>query len=218
MFAFISSILHSIKQPMIDNSDVQNFVKSHPGSFRFAQHRSDRSKFSGFTLTLLCIVFIYVLLLFLGIIEDIITSDLIVAVDIRSAKLLSIFRHPQLTKIFLRITLLGKWQIVIIFAITISFLCWIWNKRNYILPLWLAIIGSELFDFLGKLAFHRQRPPGAIYIERSFSFPSGHATIATAFYGFITYLFLRNTKRWKDRIYVFFAGIIIILAIGFSRL
>jgi len=57
-----------------------------------------------------------------------------------------------------------------------------------------------------------------VYVETSYSFPSGHATIAVAFYGFLIYVVWRNTKSWTYKINLLFAGLVIIAAIGFSRL
>jgi undecaprenyl-diphosphatase len=75
-----------------------------------------------------------------------------------------------------------------------------------------------MFTSAGKFIFHRARPGVAIYPENSFSFPSGHATIAVAFYGFLTYALIRSSKKWKRKINIFFVGFILIFLIGFSRL
>ena len=215
---FSLSVLHSIKYAIINNSDVKSFVNKHHLFFKFIKGRLDKSRFWGLPVTLLSFAFIYTITLFVGIIEDIITPDLITSIDTRVNNLLALFRNTDLTQFFLWITLLGKWQIVLIFSIaTISILC-IWRKRLYILPLLLTIIGSEIFTALGKIAFHRPRPELAIYTEHSFSFPSGHATIAMAFYGFITYILIRHSVKWKTKVNIFFIGLAVILLIGFSRL
>ena len=217
-FHFIKSNLLSIKNAVITNPDVENFVKSHPTTFQFVKRRLNRENFFGLPLTLLFIAFVYILSLFFGIIQDIITSDIIVAADTRVANLLFAFRDTELVKIFTWITLLGKWQIVLSSAVILSFVLWLWKKRIYLFPLWVTIAGSELFNSLGKLAFHRPRPDVALYIEDTFSFPSGHATIAVAFYGFLIYILFRQIKKWKYKINTLFFGIILILAIGLSRL
>lgn len=217
-FVFIKSISLSIKGAIISNPDAQRFVKNHPTSFQFIERRLNKENFSGLSLTLLCIAFVYVLFLFFGIIEDVITSDAIVVADTRVANLLFAFRDAELVKIFTWITVLGKWQIVMSSAIALSFILWLWKQKVYLFPLWVTIAGSGLLNFLGKLAFHRQRPDVALYIEDTFSFPSGHATIAVAFYGFIVYILFRQIRKWKYKINALFFGIILILAIGLSRL
>ncbi len=217
-FVFTESILISMKKAIAANPDVDNFAKNHIRFFSFLRARFDKKNFSGLPLTLFGIAFIGVLFAFLGIIEDVLTSDPIVLADVRLANLLSLLRDPNPSRVFLWITLLCKWQVVFTLALVVSLLCWLSRKRIYIAPLWLAILGSETFVFLGKWLFHRPRPTVAIYIEKSYSFPSGHATLAVAFYGFIIYIFFRALKSYKPKIRILLAGVVIVALVGFSRL
>lgn len=170
------------------------------------------------TYKLLALAFIYLVFLFVSLLQDVIMSDTLMAADQRIANLLMIFRNAQLTRFFLYITLLGKWQVVLIFVIAALGILWWRRKSVYIAPLLFTIAGSETFVWLLKNIFQRARPTTAVYPEHSFSFPSGHAAIALAFYGFLTYILVRQTKHWAARVTLFLAGIIIILLIGFSRL
>lgn len=217
-FALLSSVWQSIKEAIAENPEIKKFTAKHKRFFSFLQKRLDKNNFYGLPLTLLSLALIYVLASFGGIIEDIINSDVIVSADVRVANLLVIFRNADLIKIFTWITLLGKWEVISIFTIATILILWFWKKRSYIMPLILSIVGSEIFTSIGKVVFHRARPDVAIYAENSFSFPSGHATISIAFYGFLAYLLIRNAKNWKNKINIFFAGFIAILLIGFSRL
>jgi len=218
LFAFLFSVWKSIKQAVLENPEVQKLVERHSKFFGFLQNRLNKSSFYGLPLTLFFLALLYVILLFGGIVEDIVNSDIIVAVDIRVANLIAIFRNSELTKFFFLITLLGKWQIILIFTVATILILWLRGKQSYILPLLLCITGSEIFTYTGKFIFHRARPGVAIYPESSFSFPSGHATIAVAFYGFIAYILIKNLNQWKRKINSFFIGLIFILFIGFSRL
>ncbi|PIR93421.1 PA-phosphatase [Candidatus Falkowbacteria bacterium CG10_big_fil_rev_8_21_14_0_10_43_10] len=217
-FSFLYSLWLSVKRAVTENPEVKKFAGKHKAFFRFTRRRLDRNEFYGLPLTLLSLTLIYALSLFGGIIEDIINSDIIVSADIRVANLLAIFRSAGLTKFFFWVTLLGKWQIIMIFTAAAVLILWLWKKRLYISPLLLSIAGSEIFTSIGKLVFHRVRPDIAVYPENYFSFPSGHATIAVAFYGFLTYFLIRNAKQWNIKINAFFAGFILIILIGFSRL
>jgi len=217
-FTFLSSVWKSIKKAIIENPEIQKFTQQHKKFFVFLQKRLDKNNFYGLPLTLLSLALIYVLGLFGGIIEDIINSDVIVSADIRVANLLTIFRNTELTTFFFWITLLGKSKIILLFTIATISVLWLWKKQSYIIPLLISVAGSAIFTFIGKIIFHRARPDVAIYHESSFSFPSGHATIAIAFYGFLTYLLIRNSKKWRYKINIFFASFIMVLLIGFSRL
>ena len=219
LFSLCRSLFHSVQQALINNPDVIRLVARHPRFFSFVKARLDKSRFSGLPLTLLGLAFLYTLLLLGGIIEDILALDPIVAVDTRLDNLLYFYRDEMLAKGFLWITLLGKATIVFSVAALCTVLFWIWKNREFILPFWITLAGSSLFSVLGKVAFHRQRPLGInVYTEASFSFPSGHATIAAAFYGFIVYYLWRQAQNWNIRLNILFAGSVLILAIGFSRL
>lgn len=207
-----------MKETFTTKPSLKNFIAKHPILSKFVDHRLNKEKFSGLPLTLLGIAFICLLFLFLDIIEDVITSDVIVAVDIYVANLLFALRDIKLIKIFTWITLLGNGQIIVSSAVIFSVILWLWQKKSYLLPFWITIAGSELFNFLGKLTFHRARPEIAFYAENTFSFPSGHATISVAFYGFLVYVLFKQFKKWRHKIKALFFGIIIIIAIGLSRL
>jgi undecaprenyl-diphosphatase len=218
IFLFSLSVLYSILHAIKNNKDIQRTIKKHYQLFNFLKNRFDKTKFSGLSTTIILFTFIYTIFLFIGTVEDVLTSDVVTSIDTRIANLFIIFRNIELTHFFLWVTLLGKWQVVMIFALASICILWILHKRRYIAPLLLAIVGSEIFTTLGKIIIHRQRPDMAIYIEHSFSFPSGHATIAIAFYGFLIYLLIRNVGKWRAKVNIFITGTAIILLIGFSRL
>ncbi|MEI8356603.1 MAG: LssY C-terminal domain-containing protein, partial [Deltaproteobacteria bacterium] len=219
LFEIVRSASITIFRNISARPGVQLFVRNHPGFAKLLQSRLNTGKFSGLPLFLLVIAFLYILLALMGVIEDIISQESIVAFDSRFENLLYVYRSPMLVKIFLWITLLGKAKIIFSLSLIFSLLFWIWNKRDYILPLWISICGSYIFFFFGKIALHRQRPAGiGVYDESFFSFPSGHATIAIAFYGFIAYLLIRQTGRWRCKLNLSFAAMTLIAAIGFSRL
>ena len=216
-WAISISLWQSIKEAVIHNEHVALRIQKHPRSISFLKARLDTTVFSGLTLSILTIAFVYVFALFAGVVEDLITSDPIVAADIRIANLFFVFRTHKLTNIFTWITLLGKSQVVLCFIAISVTLFWLWRKKYYILSLFIAVVGSEAFTCLGKLAFHRPRPELAVYLEHSFSFPSGHATIAVAFYGFVGYVLIRLVQSWNRKVNILFTTILIIIAIGFSR-
>lgn len=213
-----ASLWQSFKEAILNNQHVQAWMQEHPRILSFLSARFDTTVFSGLTLSILTLALVYVLALFGGIVEDLLTSDPIVALDIRMANLFLLFRTGALTDFFTWVTVLGKAQVILFFIVITASLLWLWRKKYCILPLTVSAVGSVTFTSLGKLAFHRPRPEIAIYAENSFSFPSGHATIAIAFYGFAAYLLMRFSSGWNRKVNIFFVAVLIILAIGFSRI
>lgn len=121
-------------------------------------------------------------------------------------------------KTFTFVSLLAYWKVIIIFLIITSVLFLLYKKQNYIFPLLVSIGGAELTVYLAKIIFHRARPSVILVIENSFSFPSGHAAISVAFYGFIAYVLIKHSKNFCRKFVVSVAGLSLVGLIGFSRL
>lgn len=82
----------------------------------------------------------------------------------------------------------------------------------------MSIIGSEVLTIVSKYAFARERPSGALYYEALYSFPSGHATSAVAFFGFVLYTFFQETPNFRSKLNLFFTALVLIFLIGMSRI
>lgn len=217
-FLFIASLAGSIAEAVMGNAYIRKFITNHPRLIAGLAARLDKKSFYGRTFTLLVLAFTYVLALFWGVVEDVLRSETIVQIDSRLESLISAFRTPVFVKFFLWITALGEWQLIIVFAVGASLVFWAKKLGRYFIPFWLTLAGTEIFTFLGKLAVHRPRPAGSLFLETSYSFPSGHTTIAVAFFGFLAYIAWRESNDWRKRINAFFAAALLIILIGFSRI
>ncbi len=213
------SLWRSAGRKLAANPRLAGMAARHPRLIAFLRGRFDEAHFYGLPLTLLSLAFLYVLFLFGGIVEDVLTLDRIVTVDRNLADLLHFYRDETLVGAFLWITLLGTARLVALGAALATLCLWLWKRRECILPLWVTVAGSAALCALGKVAVRRDRPLDiAAIVETTFSFPSGHAAAAAAFYGFVVYCLWRPVKGWNARLNLFFAGALLILAIGFSRM
>ncbi|MFA5995867.1 MAG: LssY C-terminal domain-containing protein [Patescibacteria group bacterium] len=217
---FISQSLSlSVWQAIRQNPDIQRWYQRHPRLIRLILNRFKLNKFSGLFLTLLIMLFIYILVLFFGVVKQVITSDFVTATDAGLENLLYVFRNHTAIQVMLWFTLLGKTDIVIGIILLFLLILILRNNKKYILPLLVTVGGSGLFSYITKLIVHRPRPNfTAFYLEPTFSFPSGHATIALALYGFIAYYLWRTQKHWQHKMNYIFCLIVIIIGIGISRL
>lgn len=112
------------------------------------------------------------------------------------------------------LTELGNIRLVIVLTIILSIILFI--KKRYAEGLWFggtilfcAAIGTKLL----KVAFDRSRPEFLQLVEKTTeSFPSGHATSTTIFYGFLgLVLILLTAKLWKKVVVV----LVTLIFIGF---
>ncbi len=144
--------------------------------------------------------------------------DLIHLLDSRAFVFILAWRVSWLEDMFLFITAFGAWYIAAVIAFLLAVYFWKKGYQPYIFPLVLSLAASSTTTFLLKHFIARPRPVGvALYIEDLSSFPSGHATVAAALYGFLTYFLykkLSGAKRW----FALVGGAFFILLIGFSRI
>ena len=217
-FKYISRFLHSLKNIFLQKALVKKWIYNHPKTIGFLQRRISRTSFTGLPFTLLSVVFLYFLFGYLGIIENFVTGESMVQIDERLANMLYFFRDTTLSTIFLWITALGIPEVVISFTVITSLIFWVLQKRRYIPHLWVSIIGASGISYLSKLFFGRPRPELSLYLEHTPSFPSSHAAIALALYGFLAWIFIRNVQEWKTKVQIFFISALIVVLIGFSRL
>jgi membrane-associated phospholipid phosphatase len=83
-----------------------------------------------------------------------------------------------------------------------------------------AIVGGLLLDEMLKHAFHRARPSVAseFITSSSWSFPSGHAMNSLVGYAMLAFLLREHLTSPRVRLVVLICAVILIAAIGFSRL
>ena len=119
---------------------------------------------------------------------------------------------------FSLVTWLGEWKLVVFLIILTLAIFWLKGKKEYILAFLVTVLGAEISGQLAKIIFHRARPDGGLETENTFSFPSGHALIAAAFYGFLIYFFWCVSKSRAQKYFFLIVGLVLILLIGVSRL
>lgn len=119
--------------------------------------------------------------------------------------------------IFAVISFFGNWQFLLPAMLVVVGLLYFKNNKKFIIPLTLTVITAEFITFLGKHWFHRLRPLFAVFKETDFSFPSGHSTIAIAFYGYLAYILIKLLKN-KYQWLIITVTVLMVVLIGLSRL
>jgi undecaprenyl-diphosphatase len=131
------------------------------------------------------------------------------------------FTTPGLTRVAIIITNLGSAYIEISLMFVVGTFLLLRFKHTWeTILLAISLCGAWLLNTILKELFHRSRPDIIHLVETGgYSYPSGHSMVATAFYGFIGYLLWLNLKnKLKPSWYVVFLTIVLILAIGISRI
>ena len=215
---FVISVWRSIRSATLHHPAAQALTKKYPRFFVFIKARFDRTHFYGLTLTLSAFALFYVTMLLGGIVEDYITTDSIVYFDKHLAQWISTFRTADILQFFIWITELGNAGFVFPLVFLIAVALFFAGRSLLIAPLFTSLFGSLGLTLLGKASFQRPRPFEAVLLEQSYSFPSGHATLAVGFYGFLTYLLIRHSDSWKAQVRYFLAGSTLAVLMGLSRI
>ena len=160
-----------------------------------------------FIIAILIIIFIVLLMMVL--------SRGILNIDRKAIDLVASIRTPFLTTFFKLITkLCNATFLIILTAILLVF--WKDEKEKVFIPINLGAIA--LLNFILKMAIKRNRPTDMLIKQGGYAFPSGHAMLSVAFYGFLCYLIYRQVKNKALRIVLLIIMSLLILLIGFSRI
>lgn len=140
------------------------------------------------------------------------------ALDLAVLSALRSFSSPQLTAIAQVVSLMGSEVILIVAAILLA--VFLWQRRWGAAVLLVTVTGgAQVLNDILKALFHRTRPVPVTGLldAQQFSFPSGHAMVAAAFYLYLAYLAWRQVHGWLRGVLV--AGLILlVLLIGLARL
>lgn len=155
--------------------------------------------------------------LFLGVLEEVATGDLLVDVDVIVHGVLQQLRTPRMDSAMVAVTELGDVQVLL--PVILASLAWfVWRRLWRTSLYWLAAVGvAQILVKVLKLALQRPRP-GAFYdgVE-AFAFPSGHATMSVVAYGFLAFLICRKQRAVTSLLIAATAALFVSL-IAFSRL
>jgi len=145
-----------------------------------------------------------------------VTTNNTLTIDTQIHTFILNIRNENLNTIFEYLTSLASATLLL--ALSIILLLIMKNKKQslyILLNLVLAFFSNEV----AKSIFNRSRPIGINLIdETGLSYPSGHSMVGLCFYGFITYLLYKNTKKKSHKIILICSLILVSLTIGFSRI
>lgn len=156
-------------------------------------------------------------LLFLGVMEDVITNHQLVSADGAIFHWLQGLRTSPVDYLMVGITGLGGAGVLWVVALTVLgwlLVCRCWRTAGY----WVITTAfAQVLVKLLKLTISRPRPLNLYSGVEQYSFPSGHATSSMVIYGFLAFLIAR---RQAPPIRMLIAAITVvgIALIGFSRL
>ncbi len=216
LLPFVVSILKSVWRGILENEEVVRWKESHPRLSTFLSHRFDTDAFSGLTATFLTGAALYLFVIWVGSVFNFLMFDSLVQADIRLANLIHAFWSPDLLRIAVHVTGLGDWKVVTPLALALSVIVVLWRRNDLLLGMGVALAGDLVSVNLLKRIFDRPRSELGYFVETSSSFPSGHAAISVAFYGFVFFVLWR--LKVLKALPAAMAAVTLAFFLGFSRI
>ena len=126
---------------------------------------------------------------------------------------------PWVEATFRDLTSLGSPVVLTLVTIAVVGYLLLERKRETAVFVVLAVGGGAVLETLLKLGFARPRPELVSHLVdvNSFSFPSGHATMATITYLTLGVLLARVQDRRRIKLYLLAVAILVALTVGISR-
>ena len=138
--------------------------------------------------------------------------------DEKTINLFDSIRTALLNKFFILISYFGAGDVILFIAAIVTIFLIIKRRKSHIFMLWIILAGNILSAYILKSTIQKSRPLGGIVEETLFSFPSAHAVLSAAFYGFLIYLIFQSGKNRSFKFFGSAGLLILIILIGFSRL
>lgn len=155
---------------------------------------------------------IFSIVLFIIFLLGVYFNEYLIWIDDFSYSIVSLFISNTMTNIMKFITFFADPIWCILFSVLVI-IFWKKIRKAFLINLILVF----MLNYILKLIFSRARPIDInIITETGYSFPSGHAMISLAIYGFLAYLLWKSDYKYK-KIGVSLLVLLIVL-IGISRI
>lgn len=190
-----------------------------PRFYRLLARRLRYDRFTGLPLALLVLATLYLIAATVGWITDVLHDPDVTEFDIMFNESIQPIRTDDLLIVLRWLTHLAHSATLVAVAVTASGFIVAKKLWNYLLPMWLVVVGAIGMTWAFKYWFMRARPDVMADVsEWSPSFPSGHATGAVAVYGFVAYIIARELTSSAQRVRLAYLTVLLIATIAASRM
>ncbi len=162
----------------------------------------------------------YAFVALLAITASLMVLRITAALDNRILDIIGSWRTPWWTSLMRFAELLGDGKVEIPLALFITAVMWVRGRPAMGRRYFAVCLSAEAVYFLAKLIFHRPRPTVILHLGQGgwYSFPSGHATLATVVWGLgLVVLAELVSAKWA-RVVLWIAAIAVCLWIDSCRL
>ncbi|RDK01081.1 bifunctional DedA family/phosphatase PAP2 family protein [Paraburkholderia lacunae] len=170
---------------------LANWASRHPGRIgRLAQRMLDPEQPDAGSIVAASFIVLVSGALFFGVVEDVISGDPLVRIDLSVYHFLQSVRTPWGDTVLAGLATLGS--VVTLAALVVTVALWMtWERRWRTIGYWLAaVVFSQLLIFALQFVMHRA-PPASL-ASNAYVFPSNHVAATVIVYGFLAFLLARR--------------------------
>ncbi len=179
---------------------------------RFLRNRVRKGERYGLGFTLAFLVVLFALIVFLVILNGVLTQNEWYAWDLHAQRVMRNISAPILTERVVFITNLGGNRGTMMGVAVVGLVLFLLHRWWHLIGLVAATALGGVLQALLKWIFRRARPLEQLIPASGYSFPSGHAFAAMVFYGYLIYLV------WNSRIPLFWRVPLVLAASGMIAL
>ena len=167
---------------------------------------------------LFLLVFMISGLILVIVIEGLLSGTELIPLNTAIEQVIVRVRTPFLTTLLVFVTRLGEPFVLASTAALIAAVRFVRGRYYEAALLIIAMLVSVISLTILKNTFQIARPISDIYNTDGWSFPSGHATVATAFFFMLAHSFFGKMKTAGNKVLLILGSILGIVSISFSRL
>nr|WP_315398005.1 phosphatase PAP2 family protein [uncultured Duganella sp.] len=186
---------------------------------RFIEARLSPGGEFGLHLTIGALLMVLTVSIFGHLASEVMGQEAITVLDHQIANWFNANHFEPVTSIMMAITIVHMLPGVAVMAALFGYYLW---RRGQVYWLWavlLGVPGGALLNVLLKYIFQRARPvfEEPLVTLATYSFPSGHASAATLFYGLLASYVMISHRSWTVRLSTAVACTVMVLLVAFSR-
>lgn len=199
---------------------VTAFSRRFPAQIAWVSRRFSPRRTFGLGLTLGLVVSLLLGWAFGAILEDVLARDPLTLLDRTVAQTLHDHAIPWVTSVMIAVTALGSAWTLVPVSLVVGAVLVARRRWGEALVLVTATSGAGVLNAALKLLIERPRPDFLVPLidVTGYSFPSGHASAAAAFYMTLALLATGWVRHWETRVYVLLSAVAIVVLVGFSRM
>jgi membrane protein DedA with SNARE-associated domain/membrane-associated phospholipid phosphatase len=182
----------------------------HPGPFgRLARRLLDPEQPDASSIVVTSLIVLTAGALFFGVLEDVISGDPLVSVDLSVYHFLQSVRTPWSDTVLAGLATLGS--VFTLTALVVTVVVWMLLERRWrTIGYWLAaVVFSQLLIFALQFAMHRA-PPNEL-LSNAYVFPSNHVAATVIVYGFLAFLLARRVGMLEGLLVATVSTVVVIV-------